>query len=259
MKHLLIFLLLILPASLAQSQEEAEKMSLDGLLEAVRSGRIAESQDNAQRLARFKNENSDRKKMLADIIAEERKQEAISKQREASFEKNEKAIGELEERLSERMGSLKELFGVLQQVASDAQAQFHSSLTQLEFRDRTDFLIDFAGRMGEANRLPELAEIEKLWFELQREMVESGRVVTRAQAVVDSKGQEVERQVTRIGLFNAVADGKYLQYVPETGRLLEFARQPESRYMQGPRAIASGEDEVGRTRMANLGIEPPNQ
>jgi biopolymer transport protein ExbB len=98
--------------------------------------------------------------------------------------------------------------------------------------------------MGRANRLPELAEIEKLWFELQREMVESGRVVTRTQAVVDARGQEVERQVTRVGLFNVVADGKYLQYVPETGRLLEFARQPESRYMQGPKAFASGEDEI---------------
>jgi biopolymer transport protein ExbB len=75
-------------------------------------------------------------------------------------------------------------------------------------------------------------------------MVESGRVVTRTQAVVDASGQEVERQVTRIGLFNVVADGKYLQYIPETGRLLEFARQPESRYMQGPKAFASGEDDI---------------
>jgi biopolymer transport protein ExbB len=219
-------------------------MSLDGLLEAVRTGRIAESQANRERLASFRDEKADRQKMLKDIITEEHRQEAISKERETRFEGNEKTIGELEDRLKERMGSLKELFGVLQQVASDAQAQFHSSLTQLEYPQRTDFLIDFAGRMGQANRLPELAEIEKLWFELQREMVESGRVVTRTQAVVDARGQEVERQVTRVGLFNVVADGKYLQYVPETGRLLEFARQPESRYMQGPRAFASGEEEI---------------
>jgi biopolymer transport protein ExbB len=244
MKQFMLILLLLLPAGLTLAQEEDEKMSLDGLLEAVRTGRIAESKANAERLASFRSENADRQKMLRDIIAEEHRQEAISKEREALFEENEKTIGGLEERLKERMGSLKELFGVLQQVASDAQAQFHASLTQLEFPDRTDFLLDFAGRMGRANRLPELAEIEKLWFELQREMVESGRVVTRTQAVVDARGQEVERQVTRVGLFNVVADGKYLQYVPETGRLLEFARQPESRYMQGPKAFASGEDEI---------------
>ena len=68
----------------------------------------------------------------------------------------------LEERLQQRMGSLKELFGVLQQVASDAQAQFHVSLTQLDHPDRNDFLVDFAGRMGQASRLPEIAEIERL-------------------------------------------------------------------------------------------------
>ena len=158
------------------------------------------------------------------------------------FEENESRIGELEDRLKERMGSLKELFGVLQQVASDAQAQFHGSLTQLEFGDRTDFLVDFAGRMGQANRLPALEEIEKLWFELQREMVESGRVVTAELPVVTADGQERVQPVTRVGLFNVVSEGKFLQYVPETGRLLEFARQPDSRFLQGPRSIASGEE-----------------
>ena len=38
--------------------------------------------------------------------------------------------------------------------------------------------------------------------------------------------------VTRFGLFNAVTGGKYLQYIPETGRLLEFARQPEARFAE---------------------------
>jgi hypothetical protein len=32
--------------------------------------------------------------------------------------------------------------------------------------------------------------------------------------------------VTRVGLFNAVTQGKYLQFIPETQRLVEFSRQP---------------------------------
>jgi biopolymer transport protein ExbB len=36
--------------------------------------------------------------------------------------------------------------------------------------------------------------------------------------------------VTRVGLFNVVSDGKYLEYVPETSRLVELQRQPQSRY-----------------------------
>jgi biopolymer transport protein ExbB len=225
----------------APAERAADALSLDELLEAVRTGRIAEERANDARLKRFRQEQSSRQQMLKEILAEEKRQEEISKAREALFEEKEAQISELEDRLKERMGSLKELFGVLQQVASDAQAQFYVSLTQLEYPDRNDFLIDFAGRMGQANRLPALAEIETLWFELQREMVESGRVVTRSLPVLSAEGAEVQQPVTRVGLFNVVADGKYLQYVPETGRLIEFARQPDSRYLQGPQAIADGE------------------
>ncbi len=198
MKQLLIALLLC-GAAIAGAEENKNELSLDALLEAVKSGRLAESQANSERLEQFRNTRELRQQMLEEIIAEERRQEAISEQREALFEEQDQRIGELEERLQERMGSLKELFGVLQQVASDAQAQFHVSLTQLENPGRTDFLVDFAGRMGQANRLPELSEIERLWFELQQEMVESGRIVTRSQAVVNATGQEVQQQVTRVG------------------------------------------------------------
>ena len=60
-------------------------------------------------------------------------------------------IGELEERLTERLGSLKELFGVLQQVAGDAQGKFASSLTQIHGTERNDYLLAFAQRMGQRN------------------------------------------------------------------------------------------------------------
>ena len=243
MRRLLVAILLSLTSVISWAQVADDVVSLDALLEAVRQGRVVESRDNAERLQRFRREENSRQKMLDEIIAEEQTQEALSKQQEADFELNEKQIAELEEALKERMGSLKELFGVLQQVASDAQAQFYSSLTQLEHPDRNAFLVDFAGRMGQANRLPALVEIEKVWFELQQEMIESGRIVTSSQQIVDRSGQEVEREVTRIGLFNVVADGKYLQYIPETGRLVEFARQPDSRYLQGPRALAAGDQE----------------
>ncbi len=258
MKQWILALLLGVWSVMALAQEEAaeadaaaaaeepieteDPVTLDGLLEAVRSGKLAENRANEQRVADFRRERNRRDQMLKDILAEERRQEEISKRREKQFEDNEAQIGELEERLKERMGSLKELFGVLQQVSSDAQAQFHVSLTQLEFPDRTDFLLDFAGRMGKANRLPELKEIESLWFEMQREMVESGRVVTTTLPVVSADGVEQQQAVTRVGLFNVVSEGKFLQYVPETGRLLEFSRQPDSRFLQGPRAFASGED-----------------
>ncbi len=226
------------------AQAAETSMTLEGLLEAVREGRTEDRHTRDERLARFNAQRSERESMLAEITARREALEALSANRETLFEENDLLLSDLETRLQERMGSLKELFGVLQQAAGDAQAQFHGSLTQLEHADRTDFLVDFAGRMGQANRLPAIPEIERLWFELQREMTESGRVVSGNHLVVTSEGAEVEQRVTRLGLFNAVADGKYLKFIPETGRLVEYARQPAGRYLVGIRAMANGDAET---------------
>lgn len=226
------------------AQAAGGELSMQELLDAVRSGRSEDRKVDRERLQRFKTEEKRREQMLAEIRRKRATLEETSTVKETAFEANEERIGELEERLQQRMGSLKELFGVLQQVASDAQGQFHGSLTQLDHPERVDFLVDFAGRMGQANRLPEIKEIERLWFLLQQEMTESGRVVTRDMPVVTSDGIETSLPVTRVGVFNAIADGKYLQFVPETGRLLELPRQPGSRYLGGPQALASGDQGV---------------
>ena len=235
-----VFTIACLPAFAAETA--VSTVDLWELLKAVEEGRTRDSEESRQRIQRFQAEQRNREQLLADAKNEHQRLEGVSADKETTFEANELMIGELETRLQERMGSLKELFGVLQQVASDAQAQFHVSLTQLDYPDRNQFLVDFAGRMGQANRLPAIGEIERLWFELQREMTESGRLVQGSYPVVDSSGVEALVPVTRVGVFNAIADGKYLRYVPETGRLLEFSRQPAGRYMQGPRAFAAGQD-----------------
>jgi biopolymer transport protein ExbB len=241
-------LLLLLSAPVPAAEEP---LDLEALLDAVKSGRLDDAAVNDGRLSRFQAEREDREALLAEIVAEREGLEALSASKESAFEDNDLLIGELEERLQERMGSLKELFGVLQQVAGDAQAQFFGSLTQIDHPQRTDFLVDFAGRMGQANRLPEIGEIERLWFELQQEMTESRQIVTSEQLLVTRDGVEVEGPVTRIGLFNVVSDGRFLKFIPETGRLAEFSRQPGARYLTGPQALAEG-----REGIVPLAIDP---
>ena len=243
LKALLFSLLLLNAPALFAQDEEPRSLTLDTLLEAVREGRVDDRAEDRDRLQRFRAEQSERERLLAEIRERRAELEARSTAMETRYEENDQTIGELEERLRERMGSLKELFGVLQQVASDAQGQFHVSLTRLEYPDRGDFLVDFAGRMGRANRLPAIAEIERLWFELQREMTASGKVATAPHPVVTGAGNERTLPVTRIGLFNAVAAGEYLQFIPETGRLVAYARQPSQRYTAGLAALESGGDE----------------
>jgi biopolymer transport protein ExbB len=212
------------------SAQAATAVSLDELLEAVKTGRVKDAAENQARLDEFRANRAEQTRRLNDMRAEQRRQEQLSARLEQQFEDNDVRIIDMERAFQERLGGLKELFGVLQQASGDARGNFENSLTQVQFPDRTDFLLAFAKKMGSSNRLASMEEIERLWFELQNEMTETGKVVTFNTNVVNASGEEQQRDVTRIGAFNVVSDGKYLEFVPETGRLVELQRQPQGRY-----------------------------
>jgi len=212
------------------SAQAATVISLDELLEQVKTGRVKDAAENKARLDQFRAQRAQQGRLLAAEKAEQKRQEQASARMEKQFEVNDVKIIDMERAFQERLGGLKELFGVLQQASGDARGNFENSVTQVQFPDRTDFLLQFAKKMGQSNRLASLEEIERLWFELQREMTESGKVTSFTTNVVNSSGEENQQEVTRIGSFNVVSDEKYLEFVPETGRLVELQRQPASRY-----------------------------
>jgi biopolymer transport protein ExbB len=215
---------------LGNSVYAAQAVSLDDLLQQVKQGRIKDAAENQKRIEEFQRDRSRQQQLVRDMEAEKARQENLSQQLEDTFEVNDAAIIDLERALQERLGELKELFGVLQQAAGDARGNFDTSVTQVQFPGRGDWLTEFAQKMGSTTRMPTLEEIERIWFELQREMTESAKVARFNTMVVNANGEEEEREVVRVGLFNVVSDGKYLEYVPETGRLVELQRQPQSRY-----------------------------
>jgi len=205
--------------------QAATAISLDELLQQVKSGRVLDAAENKARLDEFRSNRAAQVQRLNAEKAEQKRQEQLSVRMEKQFEVNDEKIIVMEQAFQDRLGGLKELFGVLQQASGDARGNFEASLTQVQFPDRTDFLLEFAKKMGQSNRLASLEEIE-----LQREMTETGKVVTFNTTVVNASGVESVQEVTRIGAFNVLSDGKYLEFVPETGRLVELQRQPQSRY-----------------------------
>jgi biopolymer transport protein ExbB len=229
----------------------AQAVSLDELLEQVKQGRVKDAAENQQRIKEFQAARGRQQQLLQQMQAEQTRQENLSKQLEDQFEVNDAAIIDLERALQERLGELKELFGVLQQAAGDARGNFDTSVTQIQFPDRGEWLTEFAQKMGSTTRMPTLEEIERIWFELQREMTESAKVVSVNTTVVNATGEEEQRDVVRVGLFNVVSDGKYLEYVPETGRLVELQRQPQSRYT-GRAADLQG----ATTGLHGFGVDP---
>jgi biopolymer transport protein ExbB len=221
---------LMLAITLSSPAQAAVAVSLEELLQQVKTGRVTDAAENKARLDQFRANRSEQTRLLNAEKAEQKRQEQRSVRMEAQFEVNDGRILTLEQQFQERLGGLKELFGVLQQASGDARGQFESSVTQIQFPERTDFLLEFAKKMGRSNRLASLEEIERLWFELQREMTETGKVSTFSATVVNASGQENIQDVTRIGAFNVVSEGKYLEFISETGRLVELQRQPASRY-----------------------------
>ena len=61
--------------------------------------------------------------------------------------------------------------------------------------------------------LASIPELERLWFELLRELEASGSVEKFNATVVDNNGNATEEDVVRVGTFNAVAEGSYLSYL----------------------------------------------
>ena len=71
-------------------------------------------------------------------------------------------------------------------------------------------------------------------------MVESGRVSRFDTPVVLPNGEEASKTVTRVGVFNAVADGEYLTWLSDVQKLSVLGRQPKSRYLDTAEDLSAG-------------------
>ena len=216
-----------------EEKPQSQALSLDELLELVKSGKFAESEEATKRENRFNREKNRQQTLLANAKAERAKLEAIATSLEATFEANEAKLNLLEDQLKTRLGSLYETFGHLQGVASDTEDYFKTAITSGQFgKDREVFLGDIAKKMGEGVSVATIEEIEELWYELSRELVASGSVEKFKATVIDNDGESTVEDVVRIGNFNAVAEGKYLTYLSKRGAYETLPRQP-GRYLDG--------------------------
>ena len=232
-KILIFLVFLSFPFSYAQEEKPDTALTLEQLLELVQQGKFAESEEATEREQKFARERNRQATLLANAKAERSRLEAIATELEGRFEANDAKLVVLEEQLKTRLGSLYETFGHLQGVASDTQQQFESAVTSGQFgQDREIFLKDLAKRMGEGISLASIEELERLWYELQRELIASGNVQKFTATVVDNEGQTSQENVVRVGNFNAVTEGGYLTYLPARGAYETLPRQP-GRYLGG--------------------------
>ncbi|NND82347.1 MAG: energy transducer TonB [Gammaproteobacteria bacterium] len=240
-----VFVLLsaIIFAALTSTSAQAQALDINRILSAVNSGVADDRRENTARERRFQQEKSKQQGRLAGMRNERARQERISDQLDAQFEVNKIKIEELQVELAKELGDLKELFGVIQQTASEAQEDYKTSLISAHYPERSENLREMVAKMASLTELVSIDEIENLWFQLQNEMTEQSKIVKFTAPVTYKSGQEEDeegnlvdvfvtedRVVTRIGVFNALAGNDIANYDNNRGLVL-LDRQMNANYL----------------------------
>jgi len=230
----LVPLALVLSASLSGSVAMAAAGNLDELLEQTRLARQREAQANEEREKKFIAERAKQ----AELLSQAKSALQIQRQRGASlaaqFDANEKKLTEMQATLDQKAGNLGEMFGVVRQVANDFSSVVHNSIISAQYPDREAFV----ATLSQAKSLPSMPDLERFWFELQREMTESGRVVKFKTKVVTPDGAPVDAEVIRVGPFNATSGAEYLSYLPGQRQLAIMPRQPTSEFRSAAKDLS---------------------
>jgi biopolymer transport protein ExbB len=210
--------------------------SLDELLDEVRTVRADEIKAFEQRSAEFNAAAPDQQQaMLAEAQAKRDALAQTSTTLTDQFSANEIKINDVRKQLREKTAALglTEVFGISRQAAGDAATLLRQSLITTQFlpaageTGRDEFLHEYANSQS----TPTPVELERVWFELQREMTASGQVAKYTTGVVQPGGEAVEAEVVRIGPFTAISDGKFLSYLPGLKTLNVYPRQPPDEFL----------------------------
>jgi biopolymer transport protein ExbB len=225
----------------------AQPKDLFELLDLVEKGLEVENVENTRREREFEAAKENQAQLLADALTTLAEKEALSLEYETNYNENERKLGQAEANLAEQLGQMGELFGVVRQVSNDLSGIVWDSLISSQIGGRKALL----DRLGRSKELPSTSDLEKLWYELQREMTQQGQVVRYRATILTTEGQTDEREVVRAGPFNAVSNGKFLLWEPQQNQLRELTRQPPSKYLD----TVDGFENL-KTGVAVLALDP---
>ncbi len=208
----------------ANAQDNTEAKSLEELMQLVEKNRVSSRQLSAEREAEFTAARADKQALLNRAKKQLSDEEARGKRLQNQFSENEITLANKEQELENAKGTLGEMFGVVRGAATETIGRIATSIVSSQYPGREDVLESLA----EAKELPTLPELEELWMALLTEMIQSGKVVTFNTDVFQLDGGVENKEVTRVGVFNLVAqNGEYLTYNDTTEQVQPLGRQPE--------------------------------
>lgn len=239
------------------AEERERQQAFAELQQQVQQMRAREAELLQQKEAQAREDLQEQQRLTQQAIARRDRAEAYSQELDRQWEANEGQIEEITTLLRQHEGNLGELFGVTRQIAGDAAGVLRESLitTQLRPPEGQESRAEFMVRIAAAKALPSIQELERLWFEVMREMTMSGEVVRYqadviqlreeggeamderfevdlsqdpAEAALEQAEREgegttpVPREVVRVGSFTAITGTEFVGYLPSRGMLTEL-------------------------------------
>jgi biopolymer transport protein ExbB len=233
MKKLINFVMFAASMTVAST---ASANVLDDLLKQVKNDRISEAKLDKKREAEFTSARADKQALLNSAKKELANQQARNSRLTKEYAANEITLAQKEVELDNAKGTLGEMFGVSRAAAANAYGSIATSIVSAEYPGRGEAL----DKIANAKAIPELEQLEELWFALQTEMTQSGEVSQFTTEVTNLDGSKSTEQVTRIGTFNLVSENGYLNYNDEVAQVQPLAKQPAG-YIAGAAADFFGE------------------
>ncbi|MGB5425726.1 MAG: MotA/TolQ/ExbB proton channel family protein, partial [Gammaproteobacteria bacterium] len=188
-----------------------------------------------EREQRFLAANANQKTLLQELRARVDAQRERGAQLRQQHADNEQALQTLQAELNTRSGNLGELFGTVRHSAGDLQALLRDSLVSAQYPERAEWLEILA----KSKQLPSITELERFWLLLQQEIDQSGQVRRFTAEVTATDGVTTSREVIRISVFTAIADGRYLYFHPDSNRFSVLSRQPGGQMQKLASSFAS--------------------
>lgn len=221
-------------------------LNLETLLQSVKNESNKELAIEKQRLQVFIDDKNEQASILKqtkkDLIEEENKTKELKKLIEA----NELVLIEKENELSEKAASLGQMFGSVRQTSSDFLINFQDSLSASQDLQEEAIFAKFAN----SKKLPNIEELTIFWHSMLGEIIQSGNIAQYNADIILNSGEKSNQSVTRIGLFAAVSQGRYLTYSSDMKSLVELAVQPKSSVLEQANTFEKSTD------IQNITIDP---
>lgn len=221
-------------------------LNLEGLLQSVKKDSNTELANEKQRLQEFIDNKNEQAAILEKAKKELAKVEAKSEELKKTIDDNEIILEEKETELETKAASLGEMFGSVRQTSADFLTNFQNSLTASQDPAKEELLSKFAN----SKKLPNIEELTTFWHSMLDEIIKSGNISQYNANVILNTGEKANEEVTRVGLFAAVANGKYLTYSNDMKSLVELAVQPNATVLTEAKTFESSSD------IKNITIDP---